>query len=198
MSRLLSSLEAGSVGSCAPEKTAVDTVSPLVDVPDETVQDAVRGRLENDTTKLCSTKWFGSGLGGVCEAAMARASPVTDVQCREYCRLSEPEQISLDLGTLRKNWKLMQKNTHERSCERGKRWTAWRQTLKSRPTARRRAQGIRRPSAHTSTFFRQPAAFKAPMQQERPDARNAFVVIFSHERPPFSTRYRHSMELWLK
>ena len=119
-------------------------------------------------------------------------------QWRRCCRQSTPEQISLDLGTLRKNQGLMQKirfrgPRYRTLGESVKRWTAWGWTLKfevhsKTPSPRNHVQDdveerlTQRISwchvVQTSTFLWQPAALKAPLHQERPGAREtgAFVT----------------------
>ena len=68
-------------------------------------------------------------------------------QCRHYYRHSTPEQLSLDLDTQLKNWKLMHKlrlsaPRFRTLGERLKRCRAWRQTLESTSLTRRNAHGI--------------------------------------------------------
>ena len=74
---------------------------------------------------------------------------VADVSApwRDCCRQSTPKQILLDLGPLRRIWKFVHRlrlsvPRYGTLGERVKRWTAWRQTLKSRAPTRSPAQGI--------------------------------------------------------
>ena len=108
---------------------------------------------------------------------------------REYYRRSTPEQISLDLGTLRKNWKLMQKLrlSDPRDTTLGERvehWTAARQTLHSRSTARRKAQRIRCHFAQTATFLREPPSRHcASNDPTRAIRLFSFLILNGHHFP---------------
>ena len=103
------------------------------------------------------------------------------------------EQTLLDLGAAHQLVQHLRVSAPRNRTlgERVQRWTAWRQTLKSRSTARCRAHGIpcrttaRRAAdaadlrslspcelVQKSTCFMQPAALKEPVPQDWPDARD--------------------------